>query len=150
MIYRGDNYLKCVECSYTFKFGDMAFHSERYGRYRYICQQCSERENMPNIKITAKVDGKIIPLETISTETFEAIKALEKPKEIPVTRVGIFRSLPVKRRLILKITSSIRSCVSDPDKHILAIDTATGDVAAWWEEESDEGRIRGYENVKPL
>jgi len=42
-----------------------------------------ERKFMPNIKITAEVDGRQVPLENISTETFEAIKALEKPFVCP-------------------------------------------------------------------
>ena len=105
---------------------------------------------MPNIKITAEVDGKQVPLGTVSTETFEAIKALEKPKEIPVARVGSFRGLLSEERLILRVTPNIRSHVTEPGEHILAIDIVTGGVAAWWKEKSDEDRIANYRNIKPL
>jgi len=108
------------------------------------------KENMPNIKITAEVDGKIVPLNTISTESFEAIKALEKQKEIPVARLGTFRGLPSEGRLILKITPNLRRHVAEPGEDILAIDIATGGVAAWWKKESDENRIGGYSSIKPL
>ena len=84
MVYMGDNYHRCAKCLRILVFGEVIFHSKRCARYRYACKQCSERKNMPNIKITAEVNGKQVPLETVSTETFEAIKALEKPKEIPV------------------------------------------------------------------
>ena len=87
--YRGDNYHHCVDCGSTINCGDMVFR----GKWGYRCYTCQyyfdERETMTNIKITAEVDGKIIPLNTISAETFEAIKALEKPKAIPVARLAI-------------------------------------------------------------
>jgi len=63
-----------------------------------------ERKPMSNIKITAEVDGKQMPLENISTEIFEAIKALEKSKEIPVTRLATYSGSP---RLLFKPTESI-------------------------------------------
>ncbi len=109
-----------------------------------------EGENMTNIKITAEVDGKQVPLNTISTESFEAIKALEKPKEIPVARVGYFSMCPSEGRLILKITPNIRTHVAEPGEHVLAIDTTTGVVAAWWEKESDEDRVSRYGNIISL
>ena len=143
MIYRGDNYHHCLECKCAINFGDTVTQ----GKWGYYCGQCSERENMPNIKITAEVDGKQVPLKTVSTETFEAIKALEKPKEIPVARLGNFKGWPSEGRLILKVTPNIRSYI---DKHVLAIDIATGDVAGWWKEKSDEDRINGYKNIITL
>ena len=108
---------------------------------------------MSNIKITADVDGKHLTLETISTETFEAIKALEKPKEIPVARVGHYRDIPSDRRLFLKITDSIKRCIVENDVAVIAIELKNGWVANSWAVndkrlETLDGSI--YENVKSL
>jgi len=108
---------------------------------------------MPNIKITAEVDGKQVPLETVSTETFEAIKALEKPKEIPVARIGHYSGDPYDRRLFLKITDSIKRCITENNFAVIAINLENGYVANSWEMNDErletlDGKI--YENVKLL
>ena len=109
----------------------------------FVCKKCSERKSMPNIKITAEVNGKQVPLETISTETFEAIKALEKPKEIPVARVGSFADRP---RLIFKPAKNIQLEVGKI--YVLALEC--GDVSASWLTENDDSWITQYKNVRPL
>ena len=122
--------------------------------YSLICKLCPERENMPNIKITAEVDGKIVPLNTISTESFEAIKALEKPKEIPipipVARVGHYQGVSSDRRLILKITDSIRRNIINGNSDVLAINLRDGAVNNIWRNADAEYNLRLYENVQPL
>jgi len=122
---------------------------------KYMCTNCfQERKNMPNIKITAEVNGKIVPLNTISTESFEAIKALEKPKEIPVARVGNWPGDPGDRRLFLKITDSIRNRVTDKNVKVIAIELKGGNVVNSWAETQCELTFRvdgdSYENIKPL
>lgn len=151
----------CVNCGHVFANGEVLFHSVKKIRWLrlhetcYICQKCSERENMPNIKITAEVDGKQVPLENISTESFEAIKALEKSKEIPVARVGNFPGNPNDRRLFLKITNSIRNyIVNRRDIKMIAIELKGGNVLNSWTKMQYEPTFHAdgdpYENIKPL
>ncbi|MCK5613784.1 hypothetical protein KAR91_68600 [Candidatus Pacearchaeota archaeon] len=111
------------------------------------------RRVMPNIKITAEVNGKQVPLETVSTETFEAIKALEKPKEIPVARIGHYKDEPDDRRLFLRVTNSIRrSIVDNSDLNVIAINLQNGCINnSWSKSNKDVGDLSGiYENIKPL
>ena len=105
---------------------------------------------MPNIKITAEVNGKQVPLETVSTETFEAIKALEKPKEIPVARVGHYKDFPSDRRLFLKLTNRIRENVAKKDVDVIAINLQRGVINNTWTEDNDVDNLKLYENIKPL
>lgn len=120
----------------------------------FVCQKCSERKIMPNIKITAEVDGKQVPLGTVSTETFKAIKALEKPKEIPVpvARVENYRGDLGDRRLFLKITNSIKHSVVRNDIGVIAINLQSGNVNnSWFENSKNLKDLSGiYENIKPL
>jgi len=106
-----------------------------------------ERENMKDIKITAKVDGKQVPLENISTETFEAIKALEKSKEIPVARLA---TLCGRRKLIFKVT---RQMAERKDQYV-AVGLDNGHVTGYWSgsDDSDCGSGYGYnyKNIQPL
>ena len=148
MIYRGDNYHCCLECKCAINFGDTVTQ----GKWGYYCGQCSERKPMPNIKITAEVDGKQVPLETVSTETFEAIKALEKPKEIPVpvARIGHYKDSPSGRRLFLKLTDSVRANAANGDIDVIAINLQHGAVNNTWIEDNDTNSLKLYENVKPL
>lgn len=113
-----------------------------------------ERKTMPNIKITAEVDGKQVPLSTISTESFKAIKALEKPKEIPVARVGNWPGQPENRRLFLKISDQFRNVITQQqDIKMVAIELKRGRINNTWtaiDHKLDffDGDL--YENVKPL
>lgn len=141
----------CAECGHVFVNGEVLFHSVKKIRWLrlyetcYICQKCSERENMPNIKITAEVDGKQVPLNTISTESFEAIKALEKSKEIPVARLAKHYGDPL--RLLIKPTRSIDLRIG----RVYAIDLQNGALVAEWELARDDHAIdRTYSDVKPL
>lgn len=145
MIYQGDNYHNCVGCRRILIYGDIVTRS----KWGYCCQKCSERKNMPNIKITAEVDGKIVPLENISTETFETIKALEKPKEIPVARIGNYKNNPGDRRLFLKLTDSIRINVANKNINVVAINLR-GVVNNIWRIENEVDNLKFYENIKPL
>jgi len=140
--YQGDNYSYCAECSHVFWFGETVFYSKHEYR-NLLCQQCSERENMVQtkiLKITAEVDGKQVPLETVSTETFEAIKALEKPKEIPVARLVKCGTSP---RLLFRPKTDIKLELGK----IYALDLYTGTLAmgGWLPERDIEiVRINGY------
>ncbi len=108
------------------------------------------RRSMPNIKITAEIDGKIVPLNTISTESFEAIKALEKPKEIPAARVGNYIGCPSDKRLFLKIGPQFREfIIRQQDAKMVAIELKTGRIC------NSQSNINWdledlYENVRPL
>lgn len=42
---------------------------------------------MDNIEIIVKANGKVVPLDTISTETFEKMKEATKKSEVDVTRI---------------------------------------------------------------
>ena len=142
MIYQGDNYHYCLECKCAINYGDIVTQ----GKWGYYCQQCSERENMPNIKITAEVDGKQVPLETVSTETFEAIKALEKPKVIPVARFAWYNG--EEPRLLFKPAENIKFEIGK----IYSLDLRRGMVASAWKLAEDEYAIKlTYPgDVKPL
>ena len=114
-----------------------------------------ERENMKHsgLGIIVKVDGKKVPLNTISTETFEAIKALEKPKEIPVARVGNWPGRPEDRRLFLKISPTVRNCIIKRDVEMIAIDLENGSLGNSWEKAQQIPSFSDgnpYENIKPL
>jgi hypothetical protein len=98
---------------------------------------------MSNIKITAEINGEQVPLENISTETFEAIKALKKPKEIPVARIGNYAGSP---RLIFKPSQDIQLNVG----RIYALNLKGGNLSANWPIEMEDTWIEQYENVKPL
>jgi len=116
----------------------------------FMCIDCfRERENMPNIKITAEVNGKQVPLKTVSIETFEAIKALEKPKEIPVARIAIIDNIKY-RRLIFKVTKQI----AERKDQYVSIDLESGLVCGHWSGDDDGncGSQYGYnyKNVQPL
>jgi len=133
---------------------DFYTHEEIFGfnrntaiGYRAGCY-CLERENMSNIKITAEVGGKQVPLETISIETFEAIKALEKPKEIPVpvARLADY-SLDSKSRLLFRPTKNINLKVGK----VYGLDLKCGIIRSDWGVEGDEYAVRStYTNVRPL
>ena len=104
-----------------------------------------ERENMSNIKITAEVDGKQVPLKTVSTETFEAIKALEKPKEISVARLADYYDAP--SRLLLKPATNINLQIG----RVYSFNLGDGVKVADWGLKEDEYCIkRTYKNVRPL
>ena len=147
----------CIDCGRYFRDGEILFHPPIYlfapPIQQFICQKCSKRKTMPNIKITAEVDGKIVPLNTISTESFEAIKALEKPKEIPVARIGNYSGQSGDRRLFLKITNSIKRCIVKDNVIVIAIDPRNGHVTNSWAADNKnlktlDGKM--YTNVKPL
>ncbi|MCK5615819.1 hypothetical protein KAR91_78875 [Candidatus Pacearchaeota archaeon] len=149
MVYMGDNYHRCAKCLRILVFGEVIFHSKRCARYRYACKQCSERKNMPNIKITAEVNGKQVPLETVSTETFEAIKALEKPKEIPAIAIGNYKGELHNRRLFIKINESIKDPIVKHNATMVVIDPKNGQIVNWWTGNKSDDR-KFYENIKPL
>jgi len=166
VFFRGDGHYICQKCSEkeNSKCGDCIHFQPAWlcrkirntGGENSPVNDCPdfERENMVQtklLKITAEVDGKIIPLNTISTETFEAIKALEKPKEIPVARVGHYIDEPDDRRLFLKITDNIRQNVVKTDIDVIAINLQHGVVNNTWLEGNDVENINKlYENVTPL
>lgn len=139
----GRIYCYCAKCGKSLRTNEVKYPSKNH--IGLICQQCAEREIMPNIKITAEVDGKHVPLKTISTETFEAIKALEKPKEIPVARLVTWYGSP---RLIFKPSQNIQFEIGK----IYALHLKDGDVAAHWSLANDEPTVKaeGYKNIKPL
>ena len=141
--------MKCENCNAcTFYLYGRGYCNKKH----YTICDDFERKNMTNIKITAEVNGKQVPLETVSTETFEAIKALEKPKEIPVpvARVGNYRGDLPDKRLFLKLTNSIRENAADVDFNVIAINLRDGHVNNSWQNDNDADNLTLYENVKPL
>lgn len=113
---------------------------------KHLCIFCRKELNlMPSIKITAEVDGKQVPLDNISTETFETIKALEKPKEIPIARLAINRS--GDPRLLFQPTEHI---VLKPGQ-IYALSLRLGVCSNVWPPMNDKTETETYyENIKPL
>ena len=101
------------------------------------------------LKITAEVDGKQVPLKIVSTETFEAIKALEKPKEIPVP-VARLATLYGRRKLILKVTKKMAERI---DQYV-AVDLDDGQITGHWVGSDDSNCGSGYgysyKDVQPL
>ena len=143
---------KCRDCGRTFLHGDVIIYSA-LGCYCQNRRNCfNKRKTMPNIKITAEVDGKIIPLNTISTESFEAIKALEKPKEIPVARIGNYRGCSSDKRLFLKISPQLREAITrQQNVKMVAIELIRGHVNNTWSgTNADINLNKLYENVQPL
>ena len=152
----------CVKCGREFRNNEILYHSSIYRRWplpvrQYICQQCLERENMvqtKQLKITAEVDGKQIPLKTVSTETFEAIKALEEPKEImtSIAAIGHWKGIPGKRRLFLKINQSLKNAVANANVYTVAIRLQDGYISNWWRKNDPKRKTLDdlYENVQPL
>ena len=144
---------KCVECgtpTTIMRLRDVGA-CPRCGDTNFTITYSERTKTMPNIKITAEVDGKIVPLNTISAESFEAIKALEKLKEIPAVRVGNWRDDQSSNRLFLKLTKSIIDYVSSSDNGtVLAIDPKNGIVATCWLSKKDKNMVNNYENVRPL
>ena len=103
------------------------------------------KRTMPNIKITAEVDGKQVPLETVSTETFEAIKALEKPKEIPVARLADYYD--GLQRLLFAPKTNIELEIG----RVYSFNLESGAKVAEWPVSEDKQAIsRTYKNVRPL
>ena len=117
----------------------MSQHNRLY--YDWV-PRCPEKIQMSNIKITAEVNGKQVPLKTVSIETFEAIKALEKLKEISVARLASFAGRP---RLIFKPKKNIQLTIG----RIYALDLECGDVGADWLLEKDDFWMERYE-IKSL
>lgn len=68
-----------------------------------------ENFNMENVEITVKVNGKEVPLGTISTETFEGVKEAIKEPEYSGVLVGELRD--VSPRVFFRVTPSICECV---------------------------------------
>ena len=102
---------------------------------------------MPNIKITVEVDGKIVPLNTISTYTFEAIKALEKPKEIPVPVARLANNRNGAPRLLFR---PINNIILDAGR-LYALDLKLGTCSNEWLPMNDELEISThYEDVITL
>ena len=123
---------KCASCKNFWGSSE----EMKWDGYSTICKYCPEREHMPNIKITAEVDGKQVPLETVSTETFEAIKALEKPKEIPVARLAWYSG--EEPRLLFKPAENIKFEIGK----IYSLDLRRGMVASAWKSAEDEYAIK--------
>jgi len=99
---------------------------------------------MPNIKITAEVDGKIVPLQTISTESFEAIKAAARTEEIPVARLAVCSHVP---RLLFKPTYNMELKVG----MVYALDLRKGTLACSWTPSQDENIVNSqYKEINPL
>ncbi len=137
---------RCAECSKLFYECEVIFVCHKYG-IRYLCLQCSERKHMPNIKITAEIDGKIVPLNTISTESFEAIKALEKPKEIPIPVARLANNRSGAPRLLFRPASYI---ILDTGR-LYALDLKLGVCSNQWLPMNDGLEIvTYYKNVQPL
>ena len=145
---------KCRDCGRTFLHGDYIIYGA-LGSYCANRKNCfNKRKIMPNIKITAEVDGKQVPLETVSTETFEAIKALEKPKEIPVPVARLakrihpdFNEPDPPLRLLITLTEKIKL---NPGR-VYSFNIKNGALVAEWELTRDEYAItHTYENVRPL
>lgn len=131
----------CIHKGTSFYYGlcpqnDTEILSQERNRCFYY-----ERKTMPNIKITAEIDGKQVPLETVSAETFEAIKALMK--EIPIARLADYCGHP---RLIFRPTKNIELNVG----HVYALHLTHGDFSNRWMLDRDSDVVKQYENVKPL
>ena len=146
--------MKCADCGKTFNDGDVILYGD-CGHYCVHQNNCLGEENMPNIKITAEVDGKQVPLETVSTETFEAIKALGKPKEIPVpvASIGNYPGNSNDRRLFLKISADLKRVITNFDPKVVAIELIHGTTCKYWKEEQQFPLFyddSSYENIRPL
>ena len=112
--------------------------------YQKMTELYTRRLAMPNIKITAEIDGKIVPLNTISTESFEAIKALEKVKKIPVARWATCSGEP---RLLFKPSYDMEFKVGT----IYALDLYRGVRAYSWTLAQDKNVVASqYKKVTPI
>lgn len=99
------------------------------------------------VEITVKVNGEIVPLSTISTETFEKIKKENKPKKVPVARIGNYPDEPKDKRLILRLPKNIHIF----EGKVVAIDLDSGVVYGNWNlDEDDSYGANSYENVRVI
>ena len=134
--------MKCIDCGRTFLVTDCIVYTH-HGCHCENQRKCfGRRKNMvqtKTLKITAEVDGKQVPLETVSTETFEAIKALEKPKEIPVARLATYAGSP---RLLFRPMDNMQLKIGK----VYSLDLRRGVIASNWKLENDEWAI---ENTYP-
>ena len=107
--------------------------------YQKMIELYTRKKPMPNIKITAEIDGKQLPLRTISTESFEAIKALEKPKEIPipVARLADWKGSP--RLLFAPLDNITLRC-----GYLYALDLKRGICSNRWLPMNDESETATY------
>ena len=101
---------------------------------------------MQNVEINVKVNGKEVPLSTISTETFEKVKSAEKVKDIPVARLATCRNDGAPR-LILKMPKDIKKHL---DSAIIVIDLENGRIVSWNDTIDGFDDNHYYKNHKPL
>lgn len=108
---------------------------------------------MSNVKIKVEVDGKEVPLDTISTKTFERIKAeqvkkktLAEKKEIPVARLATHNigglSHSFYDRLILKVGNNLAEYLNKhPETEVIVIELYGGYVTGGWSANIDKERM---------
>lgn len=99
---------------------------------------------MENVEITVKVNGKEVDLSTISTETFEKVKAATEVKRIPVARMACLEDeVRYYPRLILYVPELT-------EQKVVALDAKTGRKVNWWDPKNDFHNMRLYTNVQEL
>ena len=102
---------------------------------------------MENVEITVKVNGKEVNLSTISTETFEAVKAITKTKKIPFVRMADF---PYDGKYEPRLILYVSKLKYDGDE-IVIIDWKTGKIVNSWNPEDDSYHTSNYyRNVQEL
>lgn len=97
----------------------------------YVCVKCGKvteihgesKMSDKKIKITVEVDGEIVPLDTISTETFEKIKEATKEPEYEGVLSGNYAGDKGDARVFFVVTEQIcdykgRAIVLDKDGYI--------------------------------
>ncbi len=102
---------------------------------------------MDNIEISVKVNGEDVPLSSISTETFEKIKVVEKTKKIPPVRFAIYERYDGNKkidRILLKVSEDI----AHYKNQVVAIDVKTGNVYNHWESEDESKHLYLYTDIK--
>lgn len=113
-----------------------------------------EKEKMDSIEIIVKANGKVVPLDTVSTETFESMKkAMEnsnKPKYEGVYTAKV-RGIEGEARVIFEVTQGIADRVGkivalDRDGYIANINDSLQEILAY--QFSSNGTL--YDNIKRL
>ena len=82
---KGDRvYYKNKDCNYSFE-GYSAFLNKPFavkdieGGYLFYLNDINHSKEEPTIEITVKVNGREVPLNTLSMDTLEKIRAMETP-----------------------------------------------------------------------
>jgi len=138
MIFYGENRMKREE------------HLNIYLTARNLIGEKARETKMENVEITVKVNGRDVPIETVSTETFEKVKeAASEPKHKGVLVGNCYNAEP---RVFFKVTDDIcerrgKAVALDTNGCVVDVDCTLGKLVAFTGFDNDD---KLYGNIKKL